>query len=1121
MPRTSKLFQATYYLLGALVLTCSSLWGLDASIALTQLAHDHWSRQEGLPASGVKAIVQTPDSFLWLGTTSGLVRFDGARFTETPTLPHDPNRREFITCLALGSENELWVGTQNSGLRILRDALAAEFPLGQSDPTINQLHRASDGTIRYCSPANLFSLQNDGKLTPELADYRFYTGLSEDPSGRLWLSTHDGVFFKDQNGWKELEATKGERVMSILADHHGAIWMATWNYLLVWQDGHLLKLGAASGLLGSHIMSLYEDRQGDVWVGTRDGLNRFRQGRTDRIEETDRIPLRYVVAILEDNEGSLWVGTDDGLHRFKNARIIPWTTNEGIISNFTASVNAGRDGSVYIFSSGEPYGITRLSKDGITRFPQLMDGPSYAARDGSLWVSNTGRLIRIQGDKVTSYGPEDDVPAQWMSFITEDDRGLILGVSNNMGLCRWQPGKRSPYLYGDGSVFNVPFHVMSATQARDGSLWFCGYDGLWHFKDGEVTRYTSPEGAESMKEWYSTHPQSRTHFHNNVVNGMADSWLTSLCEAPDGSLWIASHRGGLTRFKDGKFHAFTTRDGLPSNQIFSVQLDTQEHIWMSTPRGLCRVKLRQLEARTSGGDEPLRAELFGTDDGMKIEECMHMYQPAGVRAPDGKLWFATKFGAVSIDPARLVRNERPPPVFIESVLVDGTERSLVNRQLDLAPGTARTEINFTALSLLVPERVRFMYRMEGFDHDWVDAGAKRFASYTGLDPGSYRFSVIACNNDGVWNHSGSSVIVVQHPFFFQTQWFMALSALLIAGLVFFIHKLKVRSLEQREATLKDRVERRTSELSNANQQLRHEIEERVRAEQEVERVHKQLLTASHQAGMAEVATGILHNVGNVLNSLNISILMSIKMVRESKVVGLGRLGKLLQEHREDLADYITKDPKGRHLPAYLEEVSANVVAEREKLLGELEQLRMNADHIQEIVTTQQDLASASSVVDVVQVQDIIGDSIRMVERAIARHIVTLKYDYRDLGGLTIKVERHKMLQILVNLLQNAKNACSETGRQDRSILIRLARNESHVLITVIDDGVGISEENMTRIFNHGFTTRKNGHGFGLHSASLAAKTLGGSLHASSQGPGRGASFTLEIPLYFGEASSAP
>jgi ligand-binding sensor domain-containing protein/signal transduction histidine kinase len=1068
----------------------------------------------------VKAIAQTPDSYLWLGTTSGLVRFDGARFTEIPTLSQDPSRREYITCLCLGNDNELWVGTQSNGIRLLRGTEASEFPMGKSDPTINMIHRASDGVIRYCSPANLFSLQADRQLRPELTDYRFYTGLSEDGEGRLWLSSHDGVLYRENGTWKDLEATVGQTIMSVLADRHGGVWIATWNYLLLWKDKHLTKLDSSVGLLGNHIMSLYEDKEGDVWVGTREGLNRFRQGNPALHNEGDRISLRDVVSILEDCEGSLWVGTDDGLHRFKDARIIPWTTSEGVISNFTASVNAGRDGSIYILSSGEPYGITRLGPGGITRFPEVMDGPSYAARDGSIWVSNTGHLIRIQGDQVRVYGPEDGVPPQWMSFITEDAEGMILGVSNNVGLTRWKPGARSPYRYGDGSVFNVPFHVMSATQASDGSLWLCGYDGLWHLKDGEVTRYTSPEGAESMSAWYAEHRQSRTHFHSHVMEGLADSWLTSLCEAQDGTLWIASHRGGLTRFKDGKCHAFTTRDGLPSNQVYSVQLDTEEHLWMSTPRGLCRVSLQSLEARAAGSGEPLKTELFDTADGMKIEECMHMYQPAGVRAPDGKLWFATKYGAVSIDPRRLVRNGRPPPVFIESVLVDGVSRPMADRQIRLAPGTERTEINFTALSLLVPERVRFMYRMEGFDHDWVDAGDKRTASYTGLDPGSYRFSVIACNNDGVWNHTGASLLVVQQPFFFQTQWFMALSALGIAALVFFIHKLKVRNLERREALLQERVDRRTSELSKANLQLRHEMEERVRAEQEVERVHKQLLTASHQAGMAEVATGILHNVGNVLNSVNISILLSIKMVRESKIVGLSRLGKLLQEHRHDLGDYIANDPKGRHLPAYLEELTASVGSERDKLLGELEQLRTNADHIQEIVTTQQDLASASSVIEVVSVEDIITDAIRMVERAIARHIVTLKYDYKNLGSLTIRVERHKMLQILVNLLQNAKNACSETGRQDRSILISLERNETHVLVSVTDDGVGISPENMTRIFNHGFTTRKNGHGFGLHSASLAAKALGGSLRANSAGPGHGARFTLEIPLHLGEITPA-
>jgi PAS domain S-box-containing protein len=288
-----------------------------------------------------------------------------------------------------------------------------------------------------------------------------------------------------------------------------------------------------------------------------------------------------------------------------------------------------------------------------------------------------------------------------------------------------------------------------------------------------------------------------------------------------------------------------------------------------------------------------------------------------------------------------------------------------------------------------------------------------------------------------------------------------------------------------------------------------DITERRLAEEELERVHKQLLVASRQAGMAEVATNVLHNVGNVLNSVNVSANIVSERIKKSKCAGLARIAALLSEHAPDLTTFLTGS-QGRHLPVYLKELAADLIAERDVAIAELAVLRGNIEHIKEIVAMQQSYARRGGVTEIVDIRTLVEDSLRMNEGAFSRHGVTLVRDFQEVPLITI--DKHKVLQILVNVIRNAKYACDESGSAEKRVTVRVRAANGTMIIAVIDSGVGIPPENLERIFSHGFTTRKEGHGFGLHSCALAAKDLGGSLQGESGGPGRGATFTLTLPL---------
>ena len=331
-------------------------------------------------------------------------------------------------------------------------------------------------------------------------------------------------------------------------------------------------------------------------------------------------------------------------------------------------------------------------------------------------------------------------------------------------------------------------------------------------------------------------------------------------------------------------------------------------------------------------------------------------------------------------------------------------------------------------------------------------------------------------------------------------------------------KLKAEILERQRAEadldcaraeLEQRVADRTRELKEANAGLNQEIASKEKAQRDLEDTHRQLMDTSRQAGMAEVATSVLHNVGNVLNSVNVSATLAADHVRRSKVSNVARLRDLLHQHRGDLGRFLTEDPKGRMIPAYLDSLAESLTKEQAAVIAELSALRNNIDHIKDVVAMQQSYAKTSGVTESISVPDLVEDALRMNAGSLARHDVDVARDYA--GRPVITVEKNKVLQILVNLIRNAKYACDESGRTDKLILLRTTTDERGVEISVIDNGVGIPAENLTRIFAHGFTTRKHGHGFGLHSGALAARELGGSLTVRSDGPGKGATFTLRLP----------
>jgi two-component system, NtrC family, sensor kinase len=356
------------------------------------------------------------------------------------------------------------------------------------------------------------------------------------------------------------------------------------------------------------------------------------------------------------------------------------------------------------------------------------------------------------------------------------------------------------------------------------------------------------------------------------------------------------------------------------------------------------------------------------------------------------------------------------------------------------------------------------------------------------------------------------------PHYYEAGWFKILAGVVTFVLLSLIYGWRMQHLKWRQQRLQRandlleaKVNERTAELRRSNASLQNEIEERQRMELEVERVHRQLVDASRQAGQAEVASSVLHNVGNVLNSLNISTSVISDRLRELGLDKLTKAARLLEDHSVDPVRFLGENEKGRLLPRYLAELSRHLTREQEELLLEMKSLGENVDHIKEIVAMQQSYTKAFGLRESSSLQELVESALKMQGAAYRRHAITLVREFEAVPP--VLVERHRVLQILVNLLHNAKDACNESGRTDKRVAIRIApAGGDSVSVSVSDNGIGIRADHLARIFSQGFTTKQHGHGFGLHSAALAAKELGGGLAVSSTGPGWGASFTLTLPL---------
>lgn len=755
--------------LGIAVLALSSLplHALDSSRAITQYRIDTWTRKEGLPQNAVEAIAQTPDGYLWIGTQEGLARFDGARFTVFNARNTEDLGDDYVAALLSDREGTLWVGTE-TGLFSYRDGRFRSHPAAATERGVASLFEGRDGTIWIGARRGPLCVLREDEVSPfadaDGAVLEGVLGIAQDRAGRLCFAA--GRFHCLEDGRfraYDLPASKAEppAVSTLAVDNDGRLWVGTlgdgWFEMRdgVFRAGETDPVGP-----GATVFRLFVDRGGNLWGGTgTSGLVRRRDDRLEVLGEKDGLSHDMVKAIFEDHEGSLWVGTaGGGLNRLTDRKFTSLSVPEGLSHFFVHSV---------------------LEDD-----------------SGALWVGTGEGLDRLVGGAVTHFGETDGLRSLIILGLWEDREGAIW-VGTALGASRFRDGRFEPY--------PSPRVVFALYQDTDGTMWAGSVSGLYR-QEGD--RFVKPDwaagygltssiaGDRDGNLWFGVFRSGLVKYDHGTAtlfsteDGLADNGVLGIYVDERDVVWFATHGGGLHRLEDGRFTVFDADAGLPCQNLYWVLEDDLGSLWVSCGDGVFSVPRKQLDEVAAGARRGVDAVLYGTGDGMRNSECNGGQQPAGWKGADGTLWFPTGDGLVSIDPANIHRNEVPPPVVVERVLVDDVEYADTAPRT-FPPGRGRLQFDYTGLSLLAPERVRFRFRLEGFEEDWVDAGSRRTAFYTNIPPGSYTFRVLAANNDGVWNETGASFPFRLRPHYYQTAWFYALVALALGLAGYAVHRYRL------------------------------------------------------------------------------------------------------------------------------------------------------------------------------------------------------------------------------------------------------------------------------------------------------------------------------------------
>ncbi len=781
---------------------------------ITQYKIDVWQTEQGLPLNTVQAIYQTRAGYLWVGTASGLARFDGIRFAtfESSAVPELGMRPIFG--FMEDSEGNLWIGHSRGAARYRNGQMEPAFAPALTDGRrVWAFAQARDGVIWMASENGLLRWEKDKgvtrvyKVADGLPTLRLRT-LDFDRDGTLWIGTTGGglvsfasekfTVMNPENGFPHAE------VRHVLADPAGGIWAATAGAGLVHVDrGQSKTYTVAHGLPTDQLTYLARDRSGSLWIGTwGGGVVRMQDGRFSTISSAGGLAGDQIWTLQFDREDSLWVGTwNGGMNRLSNRAFGVFGQPEGLSSDNVRSVIHSRDGATWVSTSG-------------------------------------GGVNRIEGNNIKIFTKADGLATNESSSVFEDSEGSIWIGSYTEGVSRLRHGKFENFGIARG-LPNVDVRVM--IQDRTGTIWAGTKSGLARFNGTGFTavRETGAplEGVVAILEdrsgtlWIGTSGQGLVRYRDGIFKtltrneGLVSNWILALYEDAAGALWIGSNGEGINRLKNEKVTTIRVADGLWDGIAQVIIEDKAGNFWITCNRGFYRVARAELESFAEGRISKVSSTGFGPGYVLRSTTFAGGVQPAGSMDAKGRLWLPSLKGLVIVDPSKLPSANTPPPVVIEEVSANGVNINTginvagAETEVVLPPDSVPLSIRYTAGTLLNADRVRFRYLMEGITRNWVEVGKSREASFPALPHGTYRFRVAASLDGNRWEEAATALPITLKPHYYQTLWFTALAVFAFLAVLVGWFRLRTHQLRNRHVEMERVVAEKTEELKLANEHL--------------------------------------------------------------------------------------------------------------------------------------------------------------------------------------------------------------------------------------------------------------------------------------------------------------
>jgi signal transduction histidine kinase/ligand-binding sensor domain-containing protein len=791
---------------GIILCSCNQSYARDFSTHITQYGHSVWrAGQDGLEGTPL-SVAQTADGYIWVGTPNGLFRFDGVRFTSWTPQSGERLHSSYILQLLGARDGSLYVGTI-SGVARITNGRVYNYPEVLEEP--GPFSEDAQGSIwmgDYWNFTDHNTMCKVGRNTLSCVGTKdgficvYGSAVLSDRLGSVWIGSKEGICHWQQGKKPDnyplpllSRSSMGfTGVMALASTGSGALWAGVpyegkgsglltfargrWqNYITREVDGTKLP-----------VRRLFSDHPGSLWIGTlAKGLYKLDAGNVDHFDTTDGLSNNTINGIIQDREGDIWVVTDGGVDMFRDLPVISYTARDGLPPGRPISIAAQNDGTVWIGSEGA---LTRY-RDKVFSSVTLANGlPTseishlFIDSSGQLWVGGGGQLYLYKDNRFLAVKDGNNTNIGLVASMVEDrDRRLWVSAQNS-------ESGRNPLLHVVGSRFVMKYEMSGPSAGGDptvlaadpnGGIWVAeSQHGFFHFRDG-------------------TFKQINIGGYKGLVNSMFVD--------PDGTLWIVTEAEGIIRYKDGNAQHLTSKNGLPCDAGLSVTSDHAGNHWFYMTCGIARVANGEINKWWKDPTHFVVATVFSILDGAEP-------QPVGndpAVTPDGRIWSVNQLALKVIDPMHLPRNPLAPPVYVVRMVVDHTSYN-VDGATRLQHSPREVEIDYSALSFVVPERVRFRYRLSGYDTEWTDAGTRRQAFYNDLRPGHYTFQVIACNNDGVWNRLGASITFTIPPVWYQTAWFRLLCVVLFALLAYAFYQSRLRRYTVLlKARFDERIEERT------------------------------------------------------------------------------------------------------------------------------------------------------------------------------------------------------------------------------------------------------------------------------------------------------------------------